>query len=339
MNRFVRTFPVACIVLSGLFVLTACGNDDATTEPPATVEPTSSPTTGPDATATPLPEPSPTPEPTAAATATADPTATTAPQPTATATPTPSTAAEVVLNVYWVASIDTTPGGSPERIAAGGRVSSTTSPAQAALEALLAGPDALESEIGMTSSIPGGTRLLDLAVRDRTATVDLSSEFEEGSGTLAETLRVAQVVFTLTQFDTIDTVAFRIDGEDREFLASHGIDVSRPVDRGDFENVRPFILVERPYPGARFQSGDTLTGESNTFEATVEYVVTDAEGLIIAEGFTTATGGNGIWGRFTVPVVLDSEAAGRGAMIVFETSARDGSQINLVEYPIVLVGA
>ena len=186
---------------------------------------------------------------------------------------------------------------------------------------------------------PDGTALLDLNVGDGIAVVDLSAEFEQGSGSLAETIRVAQVVFTLTQFDTVDAVSFRIEGEDRDALASHGIDVSSPVDRDDFQNVRAFVLPERPYPGAAFQSGDVIAGESNTFEANVQWVVTDGDGLIIGEGFTTATAGNGTWGRFEVAAVLDAETAGPGSLIVFDTSAEDGSQINIVEFPIVLVGA
>ena len=207
------------------------------------------------------------------------------------------------------------------------------------MEALLQGPDELEVEIGWGTAIPPGTELVDLAVSDGNATVDLSAEFEEGSGTLAEFMRVGQVVFTLTQFDSIDTVTFRIEGQDRTALASHGIDVSSPVDRDDFEGVRALVMPERPYPGAAFQSGDLIEGESNTFEAGVQWVITDPDGLIIGEGFTTASAGNGTWGRFGVEGILDAETAGRGSLIVFDVSAEDGSQINIVEIPIDLVGA
>lgn len=318
---------VAVMLMLGV-VVAACGDDDdvgTDPSPTATVAP-STPTTAPEPTATDVPVPEPT----------ATPDATPAPEPTATQTPPP--AVEQVVNVYWAGAV-LEPTGTAERLLAGGRVVTTATPAQAALEALLAGPNALETEIGWGTAIPPGTELLDVAIADGNATVDLSAEFEAGSGTLAEFLRVGQVVFTLTQFDAVDTVSFRIEGEDRTALASHGIDVSSPVDRNDFEAVRAFVLPERPYPGGPFQSGDVIAGEANTFEANVQWVITDPDGLIIGEGFTTASSGNGTWGTFETDGILDAETAGRGSIIVFDTSAEDGSQINIVEFPIELVGA
>ncbi len=245
-----------------------------------------------------------------------------------------ATGDEVVANVYWAWSIPSAPGDSPERIGAGGRPVSTASPAHDAMEALLAGPDAIETEIGMTTEIPADTELLDIAIDDGTATVDLSGAFEESGGTLGETMRAAQVVFTLTQFDSVDGVLFRIDGTDVEALGSHGLDATAPLTRDDFESVRPAILVESPTPGAEVGDEIQITGESNTFEANVVYSLTDGDGLIVAEGSTTATAGNGTWGEFDVTVAYDPETTGTGAVIVFEESAEDGSQINLVEYPL-----
>lgn len=319
-----RLAPLLAILV--LVVLAGCGGDDD-----AATAPTPEPTV---AVATPTSEP--TPEPTVAPTATAEPaTPTPEPTPVPTATPPPV----VTVNVYWAGVVDTVVSGTPERVLAGGRQGATATPARFAMEALLQGPDDVEVEIGLGTSIPDGVELLDLAIADGVATVDLSATFEQSSGSLDEFMRVAQVVFTLTQFDSVDGVRFRIDGDDRDAIASHGIDVSSPLDRDDFADVRPFILLERPYPGGSFASGDRIQGEANTFEANVQYAVVDWDGVIIAEGFTTATAGNGTWGRFDVEVILDSEGAGRGGVIVFDTSARDGSQINVIEIPIDLTGA
>lgn len=265
-------------------------------------------------------------------------TASAAPETTAPTTLTVAPPPALVVNVYWGGTVSN-PTGTPERLLAGGRVVETASPATAALEALLDGPNELEAEIGMFTSIPAETTLIDLTISDRLALVDLSAEFEQSSGSLDEFIRIGQVVFTLTQFEGVDAVSFRIDGTDRHTLGSHGIDVSNPLGRDDFESIRALILVERPYPGSSFQSGDAITGESNTFEANVEWVVTDADGRIIGEGVTIATDGSGTWGTYEVTGILDAETAGRGSLIVFDTSARDGSQINIVEFPIQLEGA
>ena len=315
-HLFVLLFAVA-------LVSSSCGTDGGTggTATPGTVTTATTATTS-------ATEPTPT-----------TPSTTETPTPT-TVTSTPTTApplVEQIVNVYWAGTV-VNPTGTPERLLAGGRVT-TDPPARAALEALLQGPNELEADIGLFTSIPVGTRLMDLNISDGVAIVDLSAEFEQSSGSLDEFFRAGQVVFTLTQFDSVDGVTFRIDGQPRDALGSHGIDVSRPVDRSDFETIRAFILPEWPYPGASFQSGDRISGESNTFEANVEWVVTDQDGLIIGEGFTTATDGNGTWGRFDTQGILDAETAGLGALIVFDTSAKDGSQINVVEYPIQLVGA
>lgn len=233
--------------------------------------------------------------------------------------------------MYWSWSIDTIVANNPERLGTGGR--NVASPDQA-ISALLMGPSSLETELGMGTNIPEGTALLNLAVDAGVATIDLSGNFEESGGTLGETFRAGQVVFTLTQFDEIDLVMFQIDGADVTELGSHGMDVSEGLDRNDFADIRALITVEGPYPGTVVGDPFTISGESNTFEAGVEYTVVDWDGLIIDEGFTTATNGNGTWGRFDIEVDVPDGTEGRGAVIVFETSARDGSQVNLVEYPI-----
>jgi hypothetical protein len=203
------------------------------------------------------------------------------------------------------------------------------------VEALLDGPNELETEIGMTTAVPEGTELLDLEVSDGVAVVDLSGAYEDMDGTLGETLAIAQVVFTLTQFDLIDEVSFRIDGTDVDALGPHGTDVSAPLTRDDFDDsVRPLILLETPTPGAEITDEVVIRGEANTFEGNVLYVVADGDGLPLAEGFTTATAGNGTWGTFEESVTFEAETAGVGAVIVWEESAEDGSQINVVEYPV-----
>lgn len=268
-----------------------------------------------------------------ATTTDATPTATPAP-PTNTPAPSATPAGETVVNVYWAWTIPTTPGGSPERVAASTRVVPAFTPIRGALEALLAGTKGIETEIDMISAIPAGTELLDLNVADGVATVDLSGAFEESGGTLGESLRLAQVVFTVTQFPEVERVFFRIDGEDRDVIMSHGFDVSGGVTRADAGDVRPAILLESPAPGAAIASPVTLRGEANTFEATLEYNLVDPEGLIIAEGFTTATAGSGTWGTFAVDVEFTSTRTGLGAVIVFERSAADGSLLNVVDYPV-----
>src|SRR5918996_4056348 len=64
--------------------------------------------------------------------------------------------------------------------------------ATAALESLFEGPESFESETGISTAVPQGTQLLGLAIENGIASVDLTSEFESGGGSLAMTMRLAQ---------------------------------------------------------------------------------------------------------------------------------------------------
>jgi hypothetical protein len=215
-------------------------------------------------------------------------------------------------------------------------------PVRNALDALFDGLEPAEASIGMTTAIPAGTDVLGIAIDDTTATVDLSAEFGESSGSLAETMRLAQVVFTVTQFGDIDRVKFHIDGEPQDSILSHGFEVGDGLTRDDFADVRPSILIEGPYPGADVANPLVIRGESNTFEATVRYAITQGggDGVVLTEGFTTASGGNGVWGSFEIVVDLADLGSdyqpGLGSVIMWEDSALDGSQLDVVEIPVVL---
>jgi hypothetical protein len=178
--------------------------------------------------------------------------------------------------------------------------------ARAAMESLLAGPDAAATAGGLTTTIPQGTRLLDLAVRGSVATVDLSGTFTTGGGSLSMQLRVAQVVYTLTQFPTITSVAFRIDGKDVTAIGGEGIVVSPPVGRADFEGVTPQVLVESVWPGLDTSSPVLFKGTANTYEAVVQWRVERPDGSVVAKGAIMATSGTGTRGTFDARLDLGS---------------------------------
>lgn len=208
--------------------------------------------------------------------------------------------------------------------------------ARAAIDALLAGPQGIEKEIGYSSAIPAGTRLLGLTVADGVATVDLSGEFDDGGGSASMLGRVAQVVYTLTVFGDIQQVKFALDGQPVDTIGGEGVVVGpEGVDRSAFDAVLPAILVELPPPGTRVTSPLLLRGISNTYEATVNYELTDPEGDVTAEG--NVMGGTlDQWAPFSGSIEYETERTGLGELIVFEVSAEDGSRVNLVEIPVML---
>ncbi|MDG1391387.1 MAG: Gmad2 immunoglobulin-like domain-containing protein [Ilumatobacter sp.] len=270
-------------------------------------------------------------------TSTIDPTTTT--EATAT-TPLPPTTTSA--NVYWGWTVLNPSAGSPERLGAGTREVTADVPVRNSLEMLFNGLNDDERTIGMTTGIPPGTKVLGIARDGATATVDLSTEFASSSGSLDETIRLAQVVFTITQFDEIDRVKFHIEGTAVDPILSHGFVVGQGLTRDSFAEVRASIMIEQPSPGAEVTNPLVVRGESNTFEATVRYAITsgDNDGELMTEGFTTATGGNGTWGTFEVAVDVSDFPSdyqpGPGAIIMWEDSPRDGAPVNVVEVPIVL---
>jgi hypothetical protein len=219
-----------------------------------------------------------------------------------------------------------------EKVGTAGRTVDAVDAEEGAVEALLDGPDAFETDIGMTTQIPELTELLDLAITGGEATVNLSSEFQSGGGSLSMELRTAQVVFTLTQFDDVDTVTIEIDGSEVEGIGGEGIPAN-DLTREDFANVTPRILVESPVPGATVTSPVNVFGIGNTFEANVRYSITDPEGLILAEGFTT-TANAGTWSDFSFTAEFTTDREGLGAVIVFQDDADTGAQSDVYEVPV-----
>ena len=194
----------------------------------------------------------------------------------------------------------------------------------ASLNALLAGPTEAERSDGISTAVPEGTRLLGLVISDGLATVDLSSEFESGGGSLSMMARLGQVACTLDQFQTVRGVSFKLDGEPVDVFSGEGIVLDKPVTCADYEDLLPVIVVESPAPGSEIQSGTKVTGSANVFEANVLYELVGGD-HVFDEGFTTATCGTGCRGdysfrlRFEVSeptdatlVVFDSDAAGIG---------------------------
>ena len=214
-------------------------------------------------------------------------------------------------------------------VATAGRAVEAPAVARGALTALLDGPTAFEEGLGMSSAIPEGTRLLDIEMADGVATVDLSGEFLDDLGD-DTVLRVAEVVFTLTQFPTVDRVTILVEETPTPTVGFDAVPVE-DVDRADFVAVTPLILVESPTPGAAVSAPVQVSGIANTFEANVQYEVTGPDGAVLDDGFTTASAGTGAWGTFSFAPDLPP---GDAVITVFEESAEDGSRVNEYAVPV-----
>jgi hypothetical protein len=194
---------------------------------------------------------------------------------------------------------------------------------------LLTRPAGVDLEVDDTSEIPAETRLLGLRINDGVAEVDLSAEFDAEGSEESRRMRAAQIVYTLTQFPEIETVRVQTDGEPYEAAPE-------PVDRNDFIDLAPPIIVNRPYPNEPITSPVTVSGSADVFEATVMIRVLDRNGEELKEDFTTATCGNGCRGEFSqsVPFKVGKKQVGR--VEVFWSSAEDGSPQDIISLPVTL---
>jgi hypothetical protein len=213
-------------------------------------------------------------------------------------------------------------------------VPETKAVASAAMQALLGGPKGteLEGRPAMYTAIPAGTRLLGVAIKSGVATVDLSGAFATGGGTYAVTARLAQVVYTLTQFSTVDKVVFKLDGAPVTTFSSEGVILDGPVGRADYRDFLPAIFVDRPAWGAAAGNPARISGLANVFEATFRVQILNAKGSVIADEQVMATCGTGCWGTFNKNVAYTVAKAQYGTLRVFEPSAKDGQPINVTEY-------
>ena len=219
------------------------------------------------------------------------------------------------------------------------QVDETRAVGRAALNALFEGPTAEESAASppLTTSIPDGTILLGLDIADGLATVDLSREFESGGGSASMFGRLAQVVYTLTQFPTVKQVAFQLDGEPVTVFSGEGIVLDEPSDREDYEAFLPSVFVERPTWGATLGNPVRVSGIANVFEAVFFVEVRDADGDTLAKERVMATCGTGCWGTFDVTIPYDVSSRQEGSVVTYNLSAMDGSIEDLRSYPVTLV--
>ena len=93
------------------------------------------------------------------------------------------------------------------------------SPLTSTIRALVAGPT--DAEKNCMSLIPEGTRLLGASVRDGIAALNFSEEFEFNTiGAEGYRAQLMQVVFTATEFATVESVQFLIEGKHKDYIGS-----------------------------------------------------------------------------------------------------------------------
>ena len=145
-----------------------------------------------------------------------------------------------------------------------------------------------------------------VSIADGTATVELAKATQG---------QVAEIVYTLTQFPTVQ----RVNVAGRSGLT-----------RDDFASYVPPIFIESPAPGAHVQPTVRVSGTASVFEATL-VVQLVRDGKVLAKQTVTASEGAPGRGTFTATFTTSP-----GAVVVaaFSPSAADGTPQHEVEVPV-----
>jgi germination protein M len=224
----------------------------------------------------------------------------------------------------------------------------TDDAATAAIRELLAGPTAVEqggNYLGrrgplapLSTAIPSGTRLRSILVQNGVATIDLSGDF--GSGGSQAAFRQAQIVYTLTQFPTVNRVGFRLDGKPMNAIEGHeGTALAVPATRQRYFDQRRSVFVDQP--AWRAAIGDTLlvTGETDR-DAEIRLALVDgATNSVLAEQTVEASChpcmAPDAWGRFEGRLRMPAGPRPSDLRLrIWEPPSTEGGSPTIVDYPV-----
>lgn len=211
----------------------------------------------------------------------------------------------------------------------------TPSPAvaRASLQALLRGATVAEQRRGYSSAVPAGTRVRGVNLRRGVMTIDLTRRFESGGGSASMLLRVAQVVFTATQFPSVRRVAFRLDGTPVKAIGGEGVIVAPSVGRVDFEAQAPRILIEQPLPGDLASRPLLVRGSANVFEGLFVVDLVTPDGKVLMRRHVTRGPGPHGRGPFAVRIPVTA-VEGRLDVVAYDHSPKDGARMHEVRVPV-----
>jgi hypothetical protein len=317
------TFRTSFVSVALVAIVAGCGVGSSPTVAPAT----------PADTAAPNPSLAPSaPTATASAAATAEP-----------------SAGKVTLKAYFLL-FGNTDGPTP-LVPVSREVDGTVAVARAAMEQLLAGPTdderAHDLQVGtIGTQIPEGTRLLGLDVADGIATVDLSGDFASGDITGDEreswAIRLAQVTYTLTQFPTVESVRFLVDGKPGNAIEGHE---GSPIDlatRSAYADQLGGIFVDEPAWGGGLTDPLTVSGiaqiggQSPEFQAALVSRTTDET---VVQQTVRPTCPTGCWqppggGEFEFQMSVPAGADRTDLMLIVWEESTGGGQSGAWAYPL-----
>lgn len=110
-------------------------------------------------------------------------------------------------------------------------IPSSDAPLLDVLQSLLAGPTPEEQGQGLISLIPAGTKVLSVMVREGTAYISMSEEFQYNTyGVEGYAAQLQQIIWTVTEFPNVKEVQMLVEGRRVDYLGE-GIWIGSPISR------------------------------------------------------------------------------------------------------------
>jgi germination protein M len=110
------------------------------------------------------------------------------------------------------------------------------SPLTETLIALISGLTSSELNKGLLSLIPAGTEIKGISVSNMTATINFNEALSFNNfGKEGLEAELKQIVYTATEFSTVDKVQILINGRKKQFLSTEGVFIGEPLTRSSVQ--------------------------------------------------------------------------------------------------------
>jgi spore germination protein GerM len=112
-----------------------------------------------------------------------------------------------------------------------------SAPLSRSIDVLLDGLTSRELSQGLLNLIPEGSVLLSASIRNGVAYLNFNEAFLfNPMGVEGYRAQLAQIVYSATEFSTIDRVQFLIEGQNQEWLGGEGVNIGTPLGRDSFSS-------------------------------------------------------------------------------------------------------
>lgn len=199
------------------------------------------------------------------------------------------------------------------------------------MRALFAGPSTAEKAAGLGTAIPSGSIIEGLSFNGSLAYVDVNGQFFAASTKSVFTLRLAQVVYTLTEFAGVDRVQLYLHGLTLPRIL--GIPTTGPLTRSDLTGAINDFLIVSPAVNESTSSPITVSGISE-FTGALEIQLTDSSGQLIVNTVNTTTVGE----TFTYTYPYTSNHFGSATLQVYAAPDRSSTSQLVASIPVRLTG-